>query len=96
MGYDDCSELLQLIKTKHELLPPDINGICERSRVPACFKTNIMFYNNCVTLIKYKYRISVLLDLCVAVQLSRMYKQDTTWKILSGLKKTQGVLHTCN
>lgn len=81
-----------LIKTKHELLPPDLNGICGRSRVPACFKTNFMFYDGCMTLVKYKYRVSdavnsVLLDLCVAVQLSRMHKQDTTWKFLSDLKK---------
>lgn len=45
-----------------------------------------------MTLVKYKYRVSdavnsVLLDLCVAVQLSRMHKQDTTWKFLSDLKK---------
>lgn len=70
IGYNHCSELLYLIKTKHELLSPDTNGICERSGVPACFKTNIVFYNGCVTLIKYKYSISdavnsVLLDLCV-------------------------------
>lgn len=61
----------------------------------------LIFYNGCMTLVQYKYRISdavnsVLLDLCVAVQLSRMHKQGTTWKFLSGLKKTQGVLHTCN
>lgn len=101
MSYDDCSELLQLIKAKPELPSPDINGICERSRVPVCFKTNIMFYSGCMTFAKYKCRISdavssVLLDLCVAVQLSRVHKQDTTWKFLSGLKKTQSVLHTCN
>lgn len=71
IGYNDRSELLQLIKTKHELPPPGINGICERSRVPACLKTNTMFYSGCMALVKYKCRISdavnsVFLDLCVA------------------------------
>lgn len=43
IGCNECSESLQLMK--HEVLPPDLNGIRGRSRVPACFKTNFMFYN---------------------------------------------------
>lgn len=52
----DGSVSLQLMKTKCEPLLPDLNCICERSRVAACLKNTISLRTDCMALVKYKYR----------------------------------------